>query len=155
MPTQSQQVAKATHYIQRVNPDLDQNDARKIVSVTMKWASEFKLDPALLLSIQTVESRFRQHAISSSGAMGLMQFIPYWHLDKMKTVVQSKQIANPDVFDMDSNIYIGSWVMRDCMNVQKDVNKALLCYNGSLKNPNGYDDKVLRVYENLKQQIRI
>lgn len=154
-PTPVQQQLKAASIVQKINPDLTEKEARHVVTSTYKWAPEFNLDPVLVLSIQAVESRFRQYAVSSAGALGIMQFIPSWHLDKMKAVVSNEKIKKPDVFDIESNIYIGSWVMKDCMAAQKEVSKALLCYNGSLKNPNGYDTKVLQVYGQMKQQFRI
>jgi soluble lytic murein transglycosylase-like protein len=154
-PTHVQKVLNVSEYVQRMNPTLKQDEARHIVKATFKWAGEFNLDPALILSIQAVESRFKQHAVSSAGALGLMQFIPSWHLNKVKAMTEEKKLANPDVFDPESNIFMGSWIMKDCMNVQKNVSKALLCYNGSLKSPNGYDEKVLTIYNQLKQQYRI
>lgn len=154
-PTPSQQQVKATSFVQSINPNLTEKEANHVVKATFKWAPEFNLEPALILSIQTVESRFNRYAVSTAGALGLMQFIPSWHLDKMKAIIAGEKIEKPDVFDVDSNIYMGAWIMRDCMNTHKVVDRALLCYNGSLKNPNGYDVKVLQVYSKIKQQFRI
>src|SRR5690606_9616550 len=36
------------------------------------------LDPALVLGLIQVESNFRQYAVSSAGARGLMQVMPFW-----------------------------------------------------------------------------
>ena len=41
-------------------------------------ASRAGLDPQLILGLIEVESRFRRYAISSTGARGLMQVMPFW-----------------------------------------------------------------------------
>jgi len=119
-----------TKHIQTVNQDVTESEAAQIVKSTMKWAKEFEVDPALLIAIQQVESRFDKHSISSSGALGLMQVIPKWHLDKMNKAIED--IGNPELFNTHTNIYLGTWVLRDCMKQYKqNIKHALGCYNGN------------------------
>jgi hypothetical protein len=47
------------------------------------------LDPQLVLSIIDVESSFNRNALSSSGAQGLMQIMPFWK----EVFIQSAYLA--------------------------------------------------------------
>jgi len=126
------------------NPKVDQKDARAIVMSSLKWASEFNLDPKLLLAIAKVESNYYKYAISKSGAYGIMQVIPVWHKDK---ILEARRITgNPEVFNIDTNIYLGARVIKDCMDKHGKLNKALLCYSGQTP---GYDKKVIQEYTRL------
>src|SRR5690606_32980625 len=46
-------------------------------------AREAELDPLLLVAMIAVESSFNPKAKSHAGALGLMQVIPRWHMDKI------------------------------------------------------------------------
>lgn len=134
-------------YVVENNPKVQQSDARSIVFAAIKWASEYNLDPKLILAIAKVESNYYKHAISSSGAYGIMQVIPVWHKDK---ILEARKVTgNPEIFNINTNIYLGTRVLKDCMSSTKsNLNKALLCYAGQTP---GYDKKVLTEYDNLKR----
>ena len=137
-----------TDYIKDTNPKVSDNDARKISKSIMKWAEEFKLDPSLLMSIAHVESTFDKYAISPSGAVGVLQVMPSAHIQKM--INARKNLGSPELFDIDVNVYMGAWVMKDCLTRNKLVAKSLLCYNGSIGKNNGYDRAVLLAYRKVK-----
>lgn len=131
-------------YVTEANPKVDQKDARAIVMSSLKWAYEFNLDPKLLLAIAKVESNYYKYAISSSGAYGIMQVIPVWHKDK---ILEARKVTgNPEIFNIDTNIYLGARVIKDCLNKHGKINKALLCYSGQTPE---YDKKVLNAYTRL------
>lgn len=136
--------------IQEINKNLDSQTAMKIVETTKKYAKQFGLDPALLFGLMTIESRFDLHAISPVGAFGLMQVLPRWHNDK---IIQAKhKLGNPEVFDIETNIFLGSWILRDCKKQFSDINNALKCYNGSVGMATEYHSKVLskkRIFDNM------
>lgn len=140
-------------YIRRVNSNLTHKEANNIVSSFSKWSKEYEIDISLIAAIAKVESTFDKHAISSAGAFGLMQVIPSYHLNKLKTA--KKELDTPELFDINTNIFVGSWVLKDCIENQKAINKALLCYNGSLKTPNGYDQKVLQTKMEIDKFIKM
>ena len=131
-------------YVARHNKD----DARAIVKYTMKWAKQFNLDPKLILAIQKEESRFDKYAISTAGALGLMQVIPKWHLDK---IVDAKKLTgNPELFNIETNIYLGVRVIHDCLK-QFKVDRALeTCYSGGHV---GYANRVLNNYSGIKKFV--
>lgn len=83
------------------------------------------LDPALVLGLIHVESNFRKHAISSAGAIGYMQVMPFW----------TRVIGNGDprsLFDMRTNLRYGCTILRYYLDREKgDLYLALGRYNGS------------------------
>jgi soluble lytic murein transglycosylase-like protein len=139
-------------YIRRINSDLTHKETNDIIMSMSKWSKKYELDISLIAAVAKVESGFQKHAISDAGALGLMQIIPSWHLNKLK--VAKKDLKSPEPFDINTNIFIGSWVLSDCIDRLKDIKKALLCYNGSLLKPNGYDTKVLQTKMEIDKSIK-
>ena len=83
------------------------------------------LEPALVLGLIQVESGFRKFAISSAGARGFMQVMPFW------TRVLSDGDASV-LFQMQTNLRFGCVILRHYLNVENgDVLMALGRYNGS------------------------
>jgi len=83
------------------------------------------LDPQLVLSLIQVESNFDRFAISSAGAQGLMQIMPFW-LD---------EIGKPEdnLFDIDTNLRFGCTILSLYLEREKgDMHRALARYNGSV-----------------------
>ena len=62
------------------------------------------LEPELVLALIQVESNFDRFAISSAGARGLMQIMPFW-LD---------EIGRPgdNLFDIDTNLRFGCTILK-------------------------------------------
>lgn len=83
------------------------------------------LEPELVLGLIQVESGFRQHAISSVGARGYMQVMPFW------TKVLGDGDANA-LFNRRINIRYGCVILRHYLDIEKgDLFLALGRYNGS------------------------
>jgi soluble lytic murein transglycosylase-like protein len=95
------------------------------------------LDPILVLALIKIESNFDPKAVSSAGAIGLTQIIPFWHADKGVT---AKSALNPEF-----SIHAGVKILVEYLGWHKgDLRKALLQYNGSLKIKGAkYADNVL------------
>jgi len=83
------------------------------------------LDRQLVLGLIQVESAFRKYAISSAGARGYMQVMPFW----------TKVLGDGDprkLFDMRSNLRYGCVILRHYIDLEKgDLFLALGRYNGS------------------------
>lgn len=71
---QSAQYAKLIHHI---NPHLAKHQSDKLAREVIKDAQREHLDARLLVALVTVESRWRQSAVSYSGARGLGQLMPH------------------------------------------------------------------------------
>jgi len=88
-------------------------------------ATRAGLDPQLVLGLIQVESAFRKYAVSSVGARGYMQVMPFW----------LKVIGRPEdnLFDMRTNLRYGCTILRHYLDIEKgDLFRALGRYNGSL-----------------------
>jgi soluble lytic murein transglycosylase-like protein len=138
-------------YVKKINPDLKIKEAEDIVFSAAKWSEKFGQPLELLLAVAKIESKFNKHAISSSGALGLWQVIPSWHIDKMKVAL--RETGSPELFNINTNAFVGTWVLADCAKQFKNTKSSLLCYNGSNKAPNGYDDKVLAAKKDIERFI--
>jgi soluble lytic murein transglycosylase-like protein len=83
------------------------------------------LETALVLGLIQIESGFRKYAISSAGARGYMQVMPFW----------ARQIGDGDasrLFNMQVNLRFGCVILRHYLNVERgDLFMALGRYNGS------------------------
>ena len=86
------------------------------------------LDPQLVLGLMEVESAFRKYAVSSAGARGYMQVMPFW----------IGLVGRPDhnLFHMRLNVRYGCVILRHYLDIEKgDYFRALGRYNGSLGKP--------------------
>ncbi len=83
------------------------------------------LEPSLVLGLIQVESGFRKFAISSAGARGFMQVMPFW------TRVLAEGEASV-LFQAQTNLRFGCVILRHYLNVENgDLTMALGRYNGS------------------------
>ena len=91
-------------------------------------ATRAGLDPQLVLGLIQVESAFRKYAISSAGARGYMQVMPFW----------IKVIGNEEsnLFHMRTNLRYGCTILRHYLDMERgNLYRALGRYNGSLGRP--------------------
>jgi soluble lytic murein transglycosylase-like protein len=83
------------------------------------------LDPSLVLGLVQVESGFKKYAISSVGARGYMQVMPFW----------ARVIGDGDasrLFHMQTNLRFGCVIFRHYLDRERgDLFMALGRYNGS------------------------
>ena len=103
-------------------------------------ATRAGLDPQMVLGLMQVESGFRKYAVSSAGARGYMQVMPFW----------VKLIGRPDdsLFDLRTNLRYGCTILRHYLDIEKgDLYRALGRYNGSLGKPE-YPNLVRGAWQN-------
>ncbi|MCO5101519.1 MAG: lytic transglycosylase domain-containing protein [Burkholderiaceae bacterium] len=98
------------------------------------------LDPHLVLGLIEVESNFRRYAVSSAGARGYMQVMPFW----------TQLIGDADsakLFEPRTNLRYGCTILRHYLDVERgDLFRALGRYNGSLGRAE-YPNAVLRAWK--------
>jgi soluble lytic murein transglycosylase-like protein len=98
------------------------------------------LDRQLVLGLIQVESNFRKYAVSSAGARGYMQVMPFW----------TNVIGDGDartLFDMRTNLRYGCVILRHYLDIEKgDLFLALGRYNGS-RGRDAYPNAVLSAWQ--------
>jgi soluble lytic murein transglycosylase-like protein len=88
-------------------------------------ATRAGLDPQLVLSVIQVESNFRKYAVSSAGARGYMQVMPFW-IDLIGT-------KDHNLFHLRTNLRYGCLILRHYLDIERgNLTRALGRYNGSL-----------------------
>ena len=116
-------------------------------------ATRAGLDPQLVMGLIQVESAFKKYAVSSVGARGYMQVMPFW----------VKSIGSPDqnLFHLRLNLRYGCTILRHYLDIERgDLFRALGRYNGSLGKPQ-YPNLVVGAWKRnweypvLKQSIII
>ncbi len=91
-------------------------------------ASRAGLDPQLVLGLIQVESGFNKYAVSSVGARGFMQVMPFW--------VATIGSPDHDLFHLRLNLRYGCTILRHYLDIEHgDLYRALGRYNGSLGQP--------------------
>lgn len=128
--------ASRVHYLRWLGVMSDRLKRRKTDLITLRERQEFLenvwydskragLDTALVLGLIEVESGFRKFAVSSVGARGYMQVMPFW----------TRLIGDGDagkLSQMQVNLRFGCVILRHYLNVEQgDLFLALGRYNGS------------------------
>ncbi|KWR89654.1 lytic transglycosylase domain-containing protein [Cupriavidus sp. IDO] len=112
----------------------------ELIETAYYEAKRAGLEPALVLGLVQVESNFRKYAISSAGARGLMQVMPFW----------VRSIGDNDarkLFHLQSNLRYGCTILRHYLDrEQGDLFLALGRYNGSRGRPE-YPNAVLAAWK--------
>lgn len=130
----------------RLSKWLSDETIRKHILDTIQYeASLNNLDPQLVLSIITVESKFNKYAVSHAGAIGLMQIMPFW--------LKEKKHPNNNLFDIDTNIHLGCIILREYLNKEQgNLFYALGRYNGS-RGKSQYPELILDTYNKYWQLV--
>ncbi len=98
-------------------------------------ARRLKLPPGLVMAVIDTESRFDRWAVSSAGAVGLMQIMPFWP--------QQLGMTNAQLVRIPQNVRMGCTILKFYLDREKgDYTRALARYNGSVGRRN-YSDQVL------------
>ncbi len=98
------------------------------------------LSPELVLAVIEVESHFDRFAISSAGAQGMMQVMPFW----------KNEIGRPEdnLTTTRTNLEYGCRILQFYLQRENNaLHRAVAAYNGSLGSRR-YSDKVYRAWLN-------
>jgi soluble lytic murein transglycosylase-like protein len=120
----------------RLGPQVRDPDERVTILKQVHWeATRIGLPPEMVLAVIDIESAFDPYAVSSAGAQGLMQVMPFW-LD---------EIGHPGdrLIDIQTNLRMGCTILKYYYDMEDgDWVPALARYNGSLGRRE-YPEKVL------------
>lgn len=130
-------LTEMSHRLERRMPDRDaRHEFLKTVYYEAKRAG---LDPQMVLGLIQVESGFKKYAVSSAGARGYMQIMPFWIAE-----IGSKE---DNLFLMRNNLRYGCTILRHYLDIENgDLYRALGRYNGSLGKPE-YPNMVRAAWE--------
>ncbi|MEY4100306.1 MAG: hypothetical protein RL300_1477 [Pseudomonadota bacterium] len=107
----------------------DWNTRKEFLQSVWYEAKRAGLDVALVLGLIQVESNFRKFAVSSVGARGYMQVMPFW----------TRLLGDGDagkLFHLQTNLRFGCVILRHYLDREHgDVFMALGRYNGSRGKP--------------------
>ncbi len=114
---------------QRLEKRIPDRDARlDFLRAVHYEATRAGLDPQLVLGLIQVESGFKKYAVSTAGARGFMQVMPFW----VKLVGGSED----NLFHLRTNLRYGCTILRHYLDIERgDLYRALGRYNGSLGQP--------------------
>lgn len=131
-----------TPMILKLRPQLDPIVAEEISKAVGKYSQEYRIPPQFIVHIINRESTFNTLAVSSAGAVGLMQVLPKYHKDKMEKI----GITHDQLFHIDPNIRLGCKILRDYYNETGSIDKALTKYVGG--NHKTYIEDILEGFAN-------
>ena len=108
------------------NAMLQHDKARRAFLLSLHYESlRAGLPPQMVLAVVHVESAFRKYTISSAGARGYMQIMPFWQ--------DLIGVEEHNLFRLRTNLRYGAVILRHYLDIEKgDWFRALGRYNGSL-----------------------
>jgi len=113
----------------------DADEREQILNHVHCESRRVNLPPELVLALMDVESRFDRYAVSSAGAVGLMQVMPFWPSQLGMTNDQLIRVAD--------NVRMGTTILSYYVRKERgNYARALQRYNGSLGR-SGYSDMVI------------
>lgn len=102
----------------------DPEERHELLKLVHREAVNQDLEPALVMAVITVESRFDRFAVSRARAQGLMQVMSFW-----KNEIGRQE---DNLIDTQTNLRYGTTILRHYMEVaDNNWTEALARYNGS------------------------
>lgn len=128
---------------------VSQDVTLELVEIAHVAAKAAGLDPLLIMAVIGVESRYNPIAESEAGAKGLMQIIPKYHGDKLAEFGGDKAVFNPE-----SNIRVGTRILKEYLSWTGNISIALQMYAGALDDNNDiYTNRVLGEKQRLQRVV--
>jgi soluble lytic murein transglycosylase-like protein len=101
-------------------------------------AARHAIDPDLAMAVIEVESSFDRFAISSAGAQGLMQVMPFWKHELGR--------SEDNLTDVHTNVRYGMTILAHYLQRESgDAVRALTRYHGNVRDFS-YPDRVFRAW---------
>lgn len=133
---------------------IDHTNRQRFAQDIAHIASKYQLEAALIHAIISAESAFNPTAVSSAGAMGLMQLMP----------ATAERFGVHDPFDPVANIQGGARYLRFLLDEFQNLNLALAAYNAGegavmrygntippYEETQTYVSRVLRFYDHYRR----
>ncbi len=125
-----------------------QGAAIEVVGAALREGQRHSLDPMLILAVIAVESRFNPVAESEQGALGLMQVVPRFHMDKIAAFGVTSMLLP------EANIAIGARILKDAIRRGGSDAAGLQLYNGAFDDETrAYANRVLMERRRLEDSL--
>lgn len=106
-----------------------------------EYSKMYNIDPMLVFSIIKAESNFNSYAVSTKGAVGLMQITPSTGVDISKQL-RDTNFKKDDLLNPELNIRYGCYYFRKMLDLYNgNINLALMAYNAGHGNVNKWIEK--------------
>ncbi len=119
------QVARLEDHLFARMPGLDPALHEDLARTILAEAEAARLDPLLVLAVIEVESGYDPSAVSTAGALGLMQLLP----GTLQREVERHGLGSSDPYDPVANVRAGVRYLRRCLDSYPDHELALMAYN--------------------------
>jgi soluble lytic murein transglycosylase len=151
-------IEQMVQYIKGKNVKIPHETLRRMANTVYAESRLHALDYRLVLAVIRVESNFKQEAVSSRGARGLMQVKPslakYIAKDAGVSVKETTSLSEPE-----QNVRLGVYYLSRLMDDFADLGRALHAYNtgpakvkgkpiGDDEPKNRFAKRVLKEYQN-------
>ena len=103
-------------------------------------AANYRLDPQLVAAVIYQESKFDADAVSSSGAVGLMQLLPETG-QGIADRTGGEAWEPDDLLNPELNVRYGSWYLRHLLDKYGDERLALAAYNAGQTNVDAWRER--------------
>jgi soluble lytic murein transglycosylase-like protein len=118
-----------------VPSEAERMDMLRVIYCETHRPGETRLPAGLIMGIMSVESAFNHYAVSSAGAVGLMQVMPFWP--------ERLGMRRYELTHIEPNIHMGCAILRFYLKYERnDVARALARSNGSVGHRD-YPDRVI------------
>jgi soluble lytic murein transglycosylase len=94
-----------------------------------EYSERHGLDPALVFGLVNAESRFRERAVSSAGAEGLMQMTPPTAVWAADLAGLSAEYEKKGLTDPETSVALGCWYLARLLRQFGNERTALAAYN--------------------------
>ena len=121
--------------------------SKMLVDAACTTAKQTDIDPLLILSVMSIESRLNPFAESPMGAQGLMQVMANVHRGSFDDHGGTKAVQDPN-----ANLRVGALLLKESIRKTGSIESGLKRYIGAddLRSDGGYSVKVLGEYARLQ-----
>lgn len=118
----------------------------------LEWSTAYELNPAWVAAVIRCESNFQPTAVSSAGAMGLMQIMPatgLWIAEQL----QWADTASLPLYDPSTSIALGTWYLRYLLDRFRGSDVALMAYNAGPANVDLWDGHLEQAFPETQRYV--
>ena len=106
----------------------------KCIPRVCKFAQKYNMDSALIMAVIEIESKFDPKAVSSAGAIGLMQIMPKT-ARSVSRELKIKKYNKDSLYNPEINIRIGTYYLKKLLReFSNDIDLGLAAYNAGMGN---------------------